>query len=138
MEEDLESIILNGQESIEPEHFELTFHPALLEKLIVEISANHGDVFFIPEQMLSAAMDPKGLYPLDDVTEENKFKEYPQDYKEMDPETGTVRVFAFPISEESSLFEPYKNEIKEPLVAIVPNYSDHKEISIELLQYFSK
>src|SRR5690625_3353609 len=42
-------------------------HPAMPEKLLVEIVAGDGDIFLVDESLVNTIFDPIGLVPLDEL-----------------------------------------------------------------------
>jgi hypothetical protein len=118
--------------SVEDDQFELFMFPVTYERLVVEIAAHNGDIFFLKEELMSAVFAPEGLVPLEDVVSEDLI-ERDDDYRAVHPETGDTHLYAVRIDNNSPLLEGI--ELQDPLVAIIPIYTDKEELSLELLQY---
>ncbi|MFC0473299.1 hypothetical protein ACFFHM_23045 [Halalkalibacter kiskunsagensis] len=117
------------------EEFELFMFPVTYERLVVEIAAHNGDIFFLKEELMSAAYAPEGLVPLEKAVSEELF-ENTNEYKDVNSETGETHLYAVRIDNSSPLLKGI--ELQDPLVAIVPVYSDKEALSLELLQYIMK
>ncbi|MCL7748252.1 hypothetical protein [Halalkalibacter alkaliphilus] len=121
--------------NIEETDFELNMFPVTYERLVVEIAGHNGDILFLKEELMSAAYDPVGLIPLDEVIDQATFDQIPNDYKNVHDETGKTHVHALPIDNESPFLKRLGVTLDEPLVAIIPIYSENKAFSKELLRY---
>ncbi|ARK29547.1 hypothetical protein [Halalkalibacter krulwichiae] len=119
----------------EEDKFTVQMHPVTYERLIVEIASHNGDLYLLDEELMSAAYDPIGLYPLDEALNEDWFLKTPREYKALNPEEGIESVYAFPLGNQSNLLNSLGVQLEKPLVAIIPIYSGNKAFSIELLQY---
>ncbi|MDT8859784.1 hypothetical protein N0O92_06025 [Alkalihalobacillus sp. MEB130] len=133
-QEDIEAVVKEAID-IEETGFELLMFPVTYERLVVEIAGHNGDILFLKEELMSAAYDPVGLIPLDEVLDQATFEQIPYEYKNVDKDTGETHVHALPLNNESPFLKRLGIELEEPLVAIIPIYSENKAFSIELLRY---
>ncbi|KHF40225.1 hypothetical protein [Halalkalibacter okhensis] len=132
--ENIETLV-NEAIDIERADLELLMFPVTYERLVVEIAGHNGDLLFLKEELMSAAYDPVGLIPLDEVIDQATFDQIPNDYKNVHEETGKTHVHALPINNESPFLKRLGVTLDEPLVAIIPIYSENKAFSKELLRY---
>ncbi|WP_035663876.1 hypothetical protein [Halalkalibacter akibai] len=117
------------------EDLRVQMHPMSYERLMVEIAVHNGEILFLDEQLMSAAYDPTGLVPLDEILNDEWESLIPDDYRAVDEKTGQTHVYAIPFNNDSSFLENLGVELENPLVAIVPIYAENKAFSMELLQY---
>ena len=134
MQEEIENRISTAV-SIENDEVVVNLHPVTYERLIVEIASHNGDLLFLDEELMSAAYDPDGLFPLDEALDEEWLASVPDKYKAINSETGEWHVHALPLNDEFPFLQTLGVELQNPLVAIIPVYTDNKAFSIELLKY---
>ncbi|OIJ14680.1 hypothetical protein BKP37_07915 [Anaerobacillus alkalilacustris] len=128
----LEEVI---EDVIPRDEFELYLFPKVIEKIVIEIVSKGGDIFILEEDIVMAALDPVGVYPLDELMGISNV-ELVQEYMFFNEETGEMSVYAVPLTSESVLFKDIVNQLPNRFVALIPHYSDEKERAIELLAHF--
>lgn len=134
MKGEIENII-SGAVSIEADEFSVNLQPVTYERLIVEIASHNGDLLFIDEELMSAAYDPEGLYPLEEALNDELIASIPDRYRAIDTETGDIHVHALPLNNDSHFLRKLGVELENPLVAIIPVYTNDKAFSLELIRY---
>jgi len=132
--------LIDELENTYPEYdqkFNSKFNAAVYERLVGEIAAHNGDILIVEADMLTpATFDSEGLMPFE-ISEEHK-KEIPKQYSLMDEETGEENIYALPIDSNAALFRNLAIELEKPLVAMVPVYGEHLDLSMKLVMEFSK
>ncbi|UOE93046.1 hypothetical protein [Alkalihalobacillus sp. LMS39] len=117
---------------VEESQYDFTVFPVTFERLIAEIATHNGDLLLIDEELMSAAYDPDGLYELSDINEVSVIE--PNPYFVINEETGKREIYAMPIQPDSLWFQKVGIEIEQPLVALVPVYSNKEAMAKQLLQ----
>lgn len=134
VDEKITSIVAEGVKDSEEEDFQLEIYPMSIDKISIELAAGNGDIYFIEQDSAKYMVDPVGFIPLDEIGESQSFSII-EEYKGVHPETGELHVYAVPIENGSLLMKKLELELEKPLVAFVPKYSKHKQVSLELLKY---
>ncbi|MCT1575743.1 hypothetical protein M3E13_05565 [Oceanobacillus kimchii] len=137
--EDIEDDVINELEQIYPEstkQFQSKFYASVYERLIGEIAAHNGDILIVEADMLTpGTFDSEGLVPFK-LTEDRK-NQISQDYKLIYKKTNEEQVYAMPINKKSALFENLDIELDMELVALVPIYSEHQDLAVQIGMEFS-
>ncbi|MCT8139617.1 hypothetical protein H1D32_19045 [Anaerobacillus sp. CMMVII] len=128
----LENVI---EEVIPKEEFGLYLFPKVVEKIVIEIVTKGGDIFILEEDIVMAALDPIGVHPLDLLIESNDKIQRVEEYMFHNDETGAMSVYAVPIPSNSLLFKDIANPLPNQYVALIPHYSDDKELAVKLLAH---
>ena len=123
--------------------FNVKLYPPVVERLIVEIVRNAGDILIMERELLAAAYDSEELYPLVELRNtENTIvlTSFELEALLADGEiTEEVDVYdnALRVINIESYFESYFDEDEpEPieLVAIIPKYTENKEAAFSILK----
>jgi len=137
LEDDIKSIVADGLKDSEKIKKQVEFYPVNIDKISIELVGRNGDIYFIEEETAINMIDGVSFYPLDKVAENSELSVL-DDYKAVNSDTGETHVYAIPIGNNSLLINKLGIKLKSPLVALIPQYSENKEESIELLKYFSR
>lgn len=134
---ELEELMQENEIDINNENIDLQFYSPIYERLIGEIAAHHGDIIFVEEQLLTpVTFDAEGLQPLNEAIEEGK--EVSDKFKLIDPKSGEENIYGLPIEKDSFMLNLLGTDINEPIVAIIPIYSEKFDSSIKALEELSK
>lgn len=133
--EEVENTILEGVEGSTAEDYKIRFLPMYHEKIYAELAGKYGDIYFIEQGAIEGILDPVGFMPLDDIMEPGTVAE---EFKDIDPDSGETHTYVIPIENNSILLRELGVTLDNPLAAFIPNFSDSKEESIELLNYLTE
>lgn len=137
--EDKGDNVVNELDQIFPEstkQFQSKFYASVYERLIGEIAAHNGDILIVEADMLTpGTFDSEGLVPFK-LTENHK-NEIPSDYKLTNEKTNEDKIYAVPLDEKSALLEKLDIELDKELVAMVPIYSEHQDLAVQMVMEFS-
>ena len=117
--------------------FDVVLVPAVVERLIVEIVRNSGDILIMDRNLLATAYDSEELYPLDELRNTENTIELTGFELEALLADGTitdeVKVYANALRVIN--FSSYTND-SEPieLVAVIPKYTENKEAAFSILE----
>ncbi|WP_100406468.1 lipoprotein [Bacillus solitudinis] len=135
--DDIEVMVGNGLgEMVEEPTIEL--HPGMYERLIVDLATHEGDLLILREELMSMAFDSEGLIPLDAAIDEAFFSQISSRYKDVNEETGEQHVYAIPLENDSLFLRELGVELEEPLIAIVPIFSDYYDEAIEVIAHLAQ
>lgn len=132
---DVENIIIEGIEGSTAEDYKVSFFPMYHEKIYAELAGKFGDIYFIEQGAIEGIMDPVGFMPLDAIMDPETVNE---EFKDIDPDTGETHTYVIPIEDDSRLLRELGFTLDKPLAAFVPNFSDSKKESIELLKFLTE
>lgn len=135
-EDDIEAIVADGLKDGKKIKSQVKLYPVNIDKISIELVGRNGDIYFIDEETAVHMVDGVSFYTLDKVAE-NLGVSIPDDYKAVNSDTGETNVYAIPIENNSLLINKLGINLKSPLVALIPKYSENKEESIELLKFLS-
>ena len=128
--------ILMKEQLGEESTLSLELYPVYLEKISAELAIKRGDIFIVPEDDIINMMDPVSFTPLTEVAEELSLNSnLLENLKGMNPDTSETELYALPLGNDSYAISKLGVTSKQSLVAFVPNYSQKKEESIELIKY---
>ncbi|MFD2706708.1 hypothetical protein [Salibacterium lacus] len=119
----------SAEQAAVPENTTVHVYPSLVEKFIVEVAGHKGDIFIVEEPMLKAALEPEGLHPLQELSEENGGTLGASAFRK---EEDTL--YAAVIREDAPLLQHVDVSLNKPLIAVIPVYSDQKEQSLDILK----
>ncbi|TDQ36429.1 extracellular solute-binding protein [Aureibacillus halotolerans] len=122
-------------EGAEDTNIEVQVFPFNAQKITVEIGANRVvDVIIANEDYLSNLLNQGGLVSLDDLYEGEEPPEGWAPYVREDPETNESHLFGVPLTKDSAVFKELGLTPGNPLLAIIPQFTNHPEDAKMLLK----
>ncbi len=135
--ESFEQVIAQHLDELEQDDVQVEIYPMSMEKVFVELTARHGDIYFIDKEYVHGLIDPIGLVSLDEIVEQLGIEELIlEEYKDINPDTDQLSSYAIPITRHSSIMREIGIELlpSEELGAFVPGYSEKKDFIHKLLK----
>lgn len=133
-EEEITEVLVEMLPHLSEENFSVIFHLAVADKFFMEAAAQHGDLMIADEYMLEAVMDPEGLVPLEESITANAGDIPADPYQQAHPDTGEMHYYAVPLNQEMRIFKELEISMEEPVSAFIPAYSEHQELSSQVLE----
>lgn len=107
---------------------EADIFPVLPEKLLVEITAQEGDLFIVPEEMFHTYDDPENFQLLDELSGEKRGP-----YTILDQETREKADYAILIEKGEKRLNGCSFRLNRNMVAFIPAYSEKTKEALELI-----
>lgn len=114
------------------DNWKVQLYQPSFEKMLVEIAAHNGDVLFMSEELMSAAYDPQGLVPLNEILTEQDRVKLDESFIERDSDTTEEQIYAIPLSEE--FLNKMEVNSQTTILAFIPVYTEKKEQALEVLK----
>ncbi|WP_416151624.1 hypothetical protein ACM26V_11890 [Salipaludibacillus sp. HK11] len=135
---EMEELITDSVPAIDEEKFSVIFHVASPEKLMVEIGGHQGDLIVVDERLLASAINPNGLYPLDNIAPLGIKETMSEPHIQKDPDTEESRIYALPITNEAKVVRELGLDLEVEIAGFVPVYVDDEALSIDLMEYLTR
>ncbi|MDR7078692.1 hypothetical protein J2Y03_003745 [Neobacillus niacini] len=121
---------LNGQIDVNIE-----LYPLSREKLAVHLSQKSGDIYITDQEYILGLIGKDGLLTLDRIippqtSEGNDFLSFTA----KDQETGESHFYGVPLTYDAGLFSKMDFNKSGTLAAIIPEFSNQKEMSMEVMK----
>lgn len=123
------------------ENMKVTIYPPVVERLIVEIARNKGDIFIMERELLAAVYDSEELYPLSNLANDTNLIELTEFELEAFLADGKQKegVTYYDNALRVVNTTPHENELGEiELVTTIPKYITHKEDAFSVVEMLVK